>query len=129
MKSRFQFGHLENAIVHDKKLLYTLISYVTVLVIFVNQTILHFLGIGATASAVYFLINGTFLGRAFFEKEELFLRLLSGNLLLIVLLGLVGWFVLIAYGLDVIGSTSALLMVSTASSLSSRKVRQKNVAR
>ncbi len=120
-KTRFE--KVETAIVHDKKFRCTMFSYAMVLLIFVNITVVHSPVIGIGASSVYFLIGAVFLGSAFFEKEDIFLRFVLGNLLLIVLLGLISWVVMMIYNLDAVRSTTVLCIVTTLSSFLSKMAR------
>lgn len=121
----FQLDKLEKLIAHDYKLLFTLTSYVLILAIYMNLTTFQFSVLGIVASFLYFLINGIFLGHAFFEKEEAFFRLMLGFLLLAMLLGFVGWLAVIIYNLDVARFTSVLFVVATICSLINRKVKHK----
>ena len=107
------FERLEKSIVEDDKLLFTIVSYVSILAIFLNLNMINSAIVGLIASSVFFLINGTFLGSAFFKEESRFLRFTLGILLLLVFLGLVSWMVMIAYNLDIIRSTIVLLIIST----------------
>jgi len=123
----FQLNKLEKLIIHDQKLLFTLTSYVLILAIYINLNAFQSWALGIVASIMYFLINGIFLGNAFFKKEDTFFRLMFGILLLIMLLGFVSWLVVISYNLDVIRFTLALFIVATLSSLINRRVKNKNV--
>jgi len=125
LKTRFGFGKIEQRITRDEKLLFTMISYVVTLVIFINLSGFQSPVLGLLASAIYFLINGIFLGHIFFEKETAFFRLMLGLLLLIMLLGFVGWLAVVIYNLDVIRFTLVLLVVATLSSLLNKKVKNK----
>jgi len=125
LKTNFRFDRIEQRITRDKKLLFTMISYVVVLLIFINLSEFQSSVLGLLASAIYFLINGIFLGHAFFEKETAFFRLMLGLLLLVMLLGFVGWLAVIIYNLDVTRFTLVLLVVATLSSLLNKKVKNK----
>jgi len=127
VRKSFQFHKVENFIVHDPKLLFTLTSYVLVLAIYTNLNVKS-PAIGIVTSILYFLINGIFLAHAFFEKEDVFFRLVFGLLSLIMLLGFVGWLIMIIYNLDAPRFTLVLLIVSTLSSLLNRRMKHKNVA-
>jgi hypothetical protein len=105
-----------------------MISYIVTLTIFINLSEFQYPVLGLLASAVYFLINGIFLGHAFFEKETAFFRLMFGTLLLVMLLGFVGWLAVIIHNLDVIRFTLVLLITATLSSLLNRRVKNKNAA-
>jgi len=120
MKSRSQLIILEESIAHDQKFFFTLVSCVMVLVILINLNSFLSPAIGVAASIVYFVINGVFLGRAFFERETFFLRFALGNLLLVVFLGAVAWAVMISYNLDTIRSAIALSIVTILSSFLNR---------
>ena len=128
LENKFQLAAITEHIARDKKLTFTLISYLTVVTIFANLNTANSPLIGAAAFLTYFLINGTFLARSLFEKEKHFLKFMLGNLLLVVLLGLVGWLTMIIYNLDVPRTTIAILIVATITSLVNRarlKNRQK----
>ncbi len=127
MKTRSGFDKIEQRITRDEKMLFTLVSYVVVLTIFINLSRFQSPILGLLASAIYFLINGIFLGHVFFEKEIAFFRLMYGLLLLIMLLGFVGWLAVVIYNLDVMRFTLVLFIVTTLSSLLNRKVKNKNV--
>jgi len=117
---------LENSVVSDKIFLFTFLSYATVLVVFLNLNSLKSPIIGLVASVIYFLINGIFLGNALCRKETAFFRLMFGILLLIVLLGFVGWLAVVSYNLDVPSLTLVLFVVATLCSFLNRKVKNKN---
>ena len=127
MANTLEFSKLEKLIARDQKLLFTLTSYILILVIYINLNALEYSAVGVVASIMYFLINGTFLGHAFFEKEDLLFRLMFGILLLIMLLGFVGWLAVIIYNLDVVRFTLVLFIVTTLSSLLNRGMKNKNV--
>jgi len=127
MKTRSEFDKIEQRITRDENMLFTLVSYIVVLTIFINLSEFQSSILGLPASAIYFLINGIFLGHVFFEKEATFFRLMYGLLLLIMLLGFVGWLAVIIYNLDVVRFTLVLFIVTTLSSLLNRKVKNKNV--
>lgn len=127
MKIRSGFDKIELRITRDEKMLFTLVSYVVVLAIFLNLSEFQSPILSLPASAIYFLINGIFLGHAFFKKEDTFFRLMFGTLLLIMLLGFIGWLAVIIYNLDVIRFTLVLSIVATLSSLLNRRVKNKNV--
>ena len=128
MRNGFRFDELEELIVRDEKLFFTIVSYAAVLIIFLNLSAIQSPVVGAIVSIIYFLINGLFLGHAFIEKEEAFLKLLLGNLFLIMLLGFVGWMVMIIHNLDVIRSTIVLCIVTALSSFLNRRMKHKNAA-
>jgi hypothetical protein len=127
MKARLGFDKIEQWIVRDERLLSTMISYAVILLIFINLSEFQSPMLGLLASAIYFLVNGVFLGHAFFEKEATFFRLMFGVLLLIMLLGFIGWLAVVVYNLDVVRFTLVLSIVTTLSSLLNRKVKSKNV--
>ncbi len=126
MKTRFGFDKIEQRITRDEKLLFTIISYVVTLTIFINVSEFQSPVLGLLASAIYFLINGIFLGHALFEKESTFFRLMFGILSLIMLLGFVGWLAVVIYNLDVTRFTLVLLIAATLSSLLNKRVKNKN---
>ena len=128
MPSSYGFDRLEKTIARDKKLLFTLCSFVLILGIYINLSFFQSSVIGVVASILYFMVNGIFLGHAFFERESAFFRLMFGILLLIMLLGFVGWLAVILYNLDVIRFTLVLVIIAILSSLSNRRVKNKNVA-
>lgn len=118
---------LERRITRDEKLGFTLLAYVAALTIFFNLRTLQSPALGLLGSAVYFLVNGIFLGHAFFGKEAPFFKLVLGILLLLVLLGCIGWLAVIIYNLNMVMTTLVLLAASTISSLLNRRMKDKIV--
>ena len=108
---------LEESIAANNNFIFTLLSCVTIPVIFLNLTFLQSPFVGIVASLVYCLINATILGYSFFRKEGVFLRFVLGLLLLIMLLGLVGWLTMIAWNLDITRSVVVLFVVAIFSSI------------
>ena len=126
MKWALRFDIIEASIVQDKNFLYSIVSYATILVIFMNLNSFQSPLIGLMLSVIYFVINAVFLGNVFFEKENAFFKLMFGMLLLIMLLGFVGWLTLIIYNLDVTRVTLVLLVVATLSSLFNRRMTHRH---
>lgn len=120
LKNAFQLTTITDWITYDKKFLPTAFSFITCLAILGNLSTIRSPLVGALAFLLYFLINGTFLGYAFFEKEKTFLKLTLGSLLLIVALGILGLLTMIVYNLDVLGSVLTLVFVATLSSSANR---------
>lgn len=116
---------IQELIVRDEKLLFTIVSYITILMIFINLNFTLSPVIGIPASIVYFLINGMFLGHIFFEKQDFFFRFMLGNLLLIVFLALVAWAVMIIYNLDTMSSTLVLCIVTAFCSFLNKRIKRK----
>jgi hypothetical protein len=85
--------------------------------------------IGALAFTMYFGINAIFLGHSFFGGEEAVFRATFGVLLLIMLLGFVGWIIMIIYSLDAVMFTIVLLITTAVASASNRRMKNKNVSR
>jgi len=121
-----QLSKIETLVAKDPKLLFTLGSDFLVLVMYMNLNTFQSPVLGLATSILYFLINGIFLGRAFFAKETAFFRLLLGMLLLFMLLGFVGWLTVIIYNLDLIRFALVLFITTTISSLLNKKVKGKN---
>jgi len=119
---------IEAAIVRDEKLVFTSVSFIMILIIFINLNFYFSPAIGTIATIVYFLINGTILGHVFFEREGLFLRFMLGNLLLITCLALIAWVVMTIYNLDIAGSTLVLCIVTILASLLNKRNERKDVA-
>jgi len=127
MKGISHFLRLQELIVRDHNFIFTIFSFLLILIIYLNLSFASSPIIGTAATLVFFMINGIFLGHAFFEKETPLFRLMFGTLLLIMLLGFVGWLAVIIYNLDIIRFTLVLFIVTTISSLINRKVKNKNV--
>ena len=127
MEGNSHFLRLQELIVRDHNFIFTISSFLLILVIYLNLSFASLSIIGIVASLAFFMINGIFLGHAFFEKEASLFRLMLGILLLIMLLGFVGWLAIIIYNLDIIRFTLVLFIVTTISSLINRKVKNKNV--
>ena len=114
---------LQELIVSDRKLLFTTVSYIMILIVFINLNFTLSPVIGILASIVYFLINGMFLGHIFFKKQDLFFRFMLGNFLLIVFLASVAWAVMIIYNLDTIRSALVLCIVTAVCSFLNKKIK------
>jgi hypothetical protein len=120
------FDIVEKTIVQDKNFIWTIASYSVVLAIFINLNSFASPLIGLVTFVFYFIVNTVFLGNAFFGKEDAFFRLIFGVLLLIMLLGFVGWVIMIIYNLGVIEFTLVLIVTTTLSSLLNRRTRSGN---
>jgi hypothetical protein len=125
-KWTLSFATVESSIVQNQSFLYTIVSYSVVFAVFLNLHSLQSSLLGLIPTVIYFLINALFLGNAFFEKEDAFFRLMFGILLLVMLLGFVGWLTLIIYNLDATRVTLVLVIVATLSSLLNRRMKQRN---
>lgn len=119
--------NLTQLIAQNKKLSFTMTSYASILAIFLNLATVHSPIIGIAASIIYLLVNSTFIGQAFFQDENLFTKFLLGSLLLIVMLGLIGWMVLMLYNLDNTRTTIVLLVTATLASILNHKMKTRNV--
>lgn len=123
IKRKIRPENVEKAITRDKYFLFTMFSYATVFLIFINISVVHSSVMGIAASSVYFLVNAIFLGSIFFRKEDLILRLILGNLLLIVFLGLISRVVMMVYNLDAVRSTIVLSTAATLCSFTSKMAK------
>ena len=117
---------LEEFIIQDAKLSFTLTSYLLVFLTYVNLTATHWFLLGVLTFISYFLINGTFLSHAFFGREEPFFRFVLGVLSLIMLLGFSGWLIMLIYNLDAPLFTLTLLVTTTVSSILNGRMKHKN---
>lgn len=129
MKSRSVFLNLQCLITQDQKYVFTVLSYVTIFLIFVNISLVNSPIVGLGASAIYFLINATYLGHAMFEQENAFVEFMLGLLLLTVVLGLVAWAILILHNLNNIASVIVLSITSSFASFLNRKEKTRNAVR
>lgn len=127
MRPALTFESIEKLIVRNPHMVCTAASYSAVLAIFINLNSLRSPLIGLGASIIYFAIDSIFLAHAFFHRESPFLRLALGVLLLIMLLGSLGWLVMIIYNLDVLEFTLVLAIASTVSSALNRRNSRKDV--
>lgn len=126
MNSLSEISKLETLVTEDKRFFFTQVCYVLVLIIYINGNFLLSSFLGLIISIPYLLINSMFLGHVFFKSERTLIRLMFGILLLIVLLGFVGWFAVIIYNLNATNVTLVLLIVATVCSVLNRKVRFQN---
>jgi len=94
------------------------LSFLMVIVIFFNYRTFRLSVVGVAASVVYIFINGDFIGRKFFREEKL--RLPLGILLLVVLMGLLGWVFIVFYRLRITEVVAVLAGASLLSFLSYR---------
>lgn len=122
-----QLRRLERLIIDDSKLLSTISSYVLAVAIFANLSTVKSSIVGIAFCIAYLFINAVFLADAFFKKEAFLFRLIFGLLLVIMLLGFVGYIVMVIYNLDLIETTFVLFTVSTISSLVNKRMKPKNV--
>jgi len=111
------FSKTEELIVRNQKFVFTIVSYVIALMIFLNLSFMNSVIIGTLATFVYFLVNGIFLGNAFFKEESLFIRFALGNLVLFTLLGTVAWLAITIYNIDTIRTAIVLFTVVTLCSV------------
>lgn len=125
MKWANQLEDIEQLITRDQNLLFTIVSLIMILIIYLNQTFLYSPIIGATASVIFFLINTILLERAFFEGEIPFIRLVLGGLMLLLLLGVIGWATLIIYNLDVPNVSVALCILAISCSVINKLKKQR----
>jgi len=121
MCSEIHLSRLESIIIRDSKLVFTLSSYLIVLALHLNLNSLQWPALGVSLSIPYFLINGVFLSHAFFGREEGLFWTMFGILLLVMVLGSVGWLVMLVYNLDVSMTTLTLLITATLCSLLNRR--------
>lgn len=127
MKNSLVLMSLQNRITRDQKFAFTILSYITILLIFVNVSFINFSAIGVVTSAIYLVINATYLGHAVFREGNAFVEFMLGLLLLTVILGLVGWAVMILYNLSIIGAVMVLFITSSFASFLNKKVKSENV--
>lgn len=118
----------ENLVSRDESFLFTMVSFAVIGIMFLNLTFFRSVVVGVVASVGYFLVNGIFLGSAFFEDEDVLLRVILGNLLLLASLGFVGWLVMIIYNLDILRSVLVLCVVTVFSSLINRLRKRRRVS-
>lgn len=124
MKRAWQFRTIERFVVRDGNFVFTIASYTMILLIFVNQILIFSVALGVIASIVFFLINALFMGHALFRNENSLVRFMLGSLFQLVLLGFVGWAVMIAYNLDLVRSTIALCVLAGLASALNRIKRK-----
>lgn len=121
-----QLTKMENLIVANRRCVFTAVSYLAVATLSVNTAFVKSLTLGAAAAVIFFVINAFFLAHTFFRKEDGFFRLMFGVLLLIMLLGFVGWLIMIIYNLDALRFTLTLVIVATLSSSANIRMKHKN---
>ena len=111
---------MEEFMVRDQRFVFTAVLFVLVLLILVNQIFFCSVFLGSAASVMFLFINVVYLGHAFFRQENTFVRFVLGGLILLTVIGLVGWIALIAYNLDAFRLGVALGILAGFSSLSNR---------
>ena len=121
------FVDFENLVSRDERFVFTIVSFVVIGIIFLNLTFVGSVVVGFVASVCYFLVNGIFLGSAFFAEESVMLRIILGSLVLIAFLGFVGWLVMIIYNLDILRSVLVLCVVAILSSLTNRLKKRRRM--
>jgi len=128
LESSLRLDAIEKSVAQDKNLVFTIISYLAILTIFINLNSVKSQLIGLIASTSFFVINAVFLGQALLENENLFFRFTFGVLLLVMLLGFEGWLIMIIYNLDIIEFTLVLVITTTLSSLLNRRMKHKSAS-
>ena len=118
---KIQPHKLQLLIAQDAKFLFSVTSYVMILLISLNLLSTSSPIIGTLASVIYFLINAIFLECLFPRETNDFLRFMLGSLLLVLILGLTSWMVMIIHNLDIMPSAIALISVTTLSSFLNRR--------
>ncbi len=76
--------YLEEKIAADKKGCFTILSLLSTVGMLFNSLLFLSSLLGIIFSSIYFLINSIFVGRLFFENEDLNFRMVFGFLLLLV---------------------------------------------
>jgi len=120
MSLKLSTQRIRNLSYSSRDFLLTLSSLTAILLILLNLAFIHSFGIGVVASLAYFVVNGIFLARVFFEREDFFSRALLAGLTLITFLGLISWAVMIVYNLDIVRSAIALTITALSSSFAKR---------
>jgi len=123
---RSKFTYLTQLVIQDEKLTFTVASYASIITIFLNISTIQSPVVGIAASIIYLFINATFIGQAFFQNHELFIKSLLGTLLLIVILSLVGLAIMLLHNLDNASTAIALSITALLTSVLNRRVRPKN---
>ena len=116
-------------IADDSRFRFTFSSYIFILIIYINLNFIRSFVLGFVTFVLYFLIDGTFLANAFFQSESLFMKLAFGFLSLTMLLGFVGWLVMLVYNLDTPLFLLTLIVTASVSSLLNWRKKRKNAAR
>lgn len=94
--------------VEDKKFLFSVLAFAIALII-VNQFTIKSMVLGICGSVTYFLIGGYITGHYLLKEEQLMICVSLGALVLLALMGLVGWVFIIFRGLGVIEMTAILI--------------------
>jgi hypothetical protein len=118
---------IQTLIVQDKNFVFTIFSCTMVLLIFLNLSLISSPIIGTFTSLVYILINGIFLGSAFFkDTENLYVKFMLGTLTLTMLLATIAWVGVVAVNIDVIRTTIVLVTVTILCSLLNTHYKRKS---
>jgi len=123
---RSKLTYLTQLVIRDEKLIFTVASYASIITIFLNISTVQSLVVGIAASIIYLFINATFIGQAFFQSHNLFIKFLLGTLLLIAILGLVGLAIMLLHNLDNVRTAIALSITALLTSALNRRVGPKN---
>lgn len=129
MPSLLEIRKIDKIIADDLQFRFTFSSYILILVIYINLNFSKSFVLGFVTFVLYFWINGTFLANVFFQNESLFMKLAFGFLALIMLLGFVGWLVMLVYNLDTPLFLLTLIVTATLSSLLNWRRKRKNATR
>lgn len=126
MEINHPFENLTQLITQDKKFSFTILSYISILTILANLNLTPTPIIGIPATIIYFFINSTFIGNALFQNEKLLIKLLLGNLLLIVFLTLTGLAIMILHNLDNVRTGIVLSIVVFLASTLNKRMKPEN---
>jgi len=125
MHPEYQLKNLEETIAHDRRFLFTIMSFVMIFLIYFNELLFKSIAIGAPASIVFFLINILYLGQALFGNEPPYIRFALGSLVFFLSLGIIGWGTLIVHNLDAVSTSAALFIVAILCSTINRLKRSR----
>lgn len=91
----------------SEKFLFSMMA-LSAIVIVSNHVTVNSALIGACGSILYFLIGGNFVGAYLLKEEQLLVRVSLGALVLLSLMGLMGWVFIIFRGLGIMETAVVL---------------------
>jgi hypothetical protein len=104
----------------------TPILYGTVVVLFLNLNTVRSPILGVPTSILFMLISSSMIGQALFRNETTLMKLMLGNLIVIVTLGMTGWIALILHNLDNTSILIVLLVTASIAAILNKRVNSSN---
>ncbi|NIV44220.1 hypothetical protein GWN49_04990 [Candidatus Bathyarchaeota archaeon] len=125
MRNRLELTDLIRLIT-QKTSTVTPILYGTVVVLFLNLNVVRSPILGVPTSILFMLISSIMIGQALFRNETPFMKLMLGNLIVIVTLGITGWIAMILHNLDNTSTLIVFLVTASIAAILNKRMNSSN---